>query len=101
MMEIVDSFDSRQLLQYSSFHPINLRHYAETQKQWLQDSTYFLGIDLGHRPDPGELAEKILNTDHSQRFRAYYALSFPNLVAIDGDALKKYHATQMRLLIDQ
>ena len=100
IMELIDTFDSRQLEQYSNFHPIYLRHYAQIQKRWLEDSTYFLGIDLGHQPSPGEIADKILKTNHSQRFRAYYALSFPHLVTLDEDAFSHYNSVQMRLLID-
>jgi len=101
IMAIVDQFTSLELQQYSAFYPKNLRHYAEIQKSWMQDSTYFLGIDLGHKPDPTELADKILNTNHSQRFRAYYALRFPDRVTIDTDELKRYETALLRMHIDR
>jgi len=97
---MVDSLDDLQLRTFSAFYPKDLKHYVASQEKWLRDSTYFLGIDLGRRPSPGEIADKILNSHDSQRFRAYYALCHPELVSIDQEALSKYETSIKRIYID-
>ena len=47
IMQIVDALIPSQLQAYAAFRPKSLRHYAEEQQKWIEDTTYFLGIDLG------------------------------------------------------
>lgn len=82
MIRAVDALSQEELGCYGGSIPRNLKHYLEHQVCWLQDSIYFLGIDLGHRPTPAEIADKILNSSHSERYRAYYAMRFPDMVSM-------------------
>jgi hypothetical protein len=83
VLKIVNELEPSELANYAPFLPRSLQHYAQVQQKWMQDCIYFLGIDLGRQPQPGEIADKILNSDHSKRFRAYYTLRFPDRVYFD------------------
>ena len=80
VIRAVDALSHEELRFYGGSIPRNLKHYLDHQVCWLQDSIYFLGIDIGHRPTPDEIADKILNSSHSERYRAYYAMRFPEMV---------------------
>lgn len=73
----IDSMEVHELEGYSNFVPRDLKHYMSLQMQWLEVGVYFLGINLGYQPSETQIADYILSTKHSKRFRAYYALKFP------------------------
>ncbi|MCG8528685.1 MAG: hypothetical protein MI748_20065 [Opitutales bacterium] len=80
IMEAIDSMSDDQLFSYSDMKPVDLYDYSRKQTKWIQDAVYYLGIDLGHIPTAGEIADKLLNSNHTQRFRAFYALKYPEKV---------------------
>jgi hypothetical protein len=91
VLQIVNALEPSELSSYAPFLPHSLQHYAQVQRKWMQDCIYFLGIDLGRQPQPGEIADKILNSDHSKRFRAFYALQFPDKVYFDEATYEHQH----------
>ena len=80
IIDEIDAMTSDQLEKFSDYIPTDLRDYVTMQSKWIQDSIYFLGIDCGHVPTAVEISDKLLNTDHSMRYRAYYALKYPDKV---------------------
>jgi hypothetical protein len=80
ILEEIDSLTPEQLESFSHYMPIDLRDYVSKQSKWIQDSIYFLGIDRGRVPTAAEISDKLLNTDYSMRYRAYYALKYPHKV---------------------
>lgn len=79
-LERLDKMSEDELAAFNRLHPKDLRHYLEQQKPWLEDEIYFLGIALQRPPSQTEVAQFILDESHSQRFRAFYALRFPEAV---------------------
>lgn len=73
----IDSLDEESLAAYELVRPVDLRHYVKQQKAWLERAIYFLGTRLGHEPSMEEVAEEVLTTPHSRRFRAFYCIKFP------------------------
>ena len=80
IIEEINAMTPEQLARFSSYIPVDLRDYVTEQSKWIQDSIYFLGIDCGRVPTAIEISDKLLNTDHSLRYRAYYALKYPDKV---------------------
>ena len=80
ILEEVNALTPEQLQMFSHYMPIDLQDYVSKQTKWIQDSIYYLGIDSGHVPTAAEISDKLLNTDHSLRYRAYYALKYPDRV---------------------
>ena len=80
VLQRLDKMSEAELAAYDDVCPKNLRHYLDQQKPWLEDEVYFLGIELGRPPSQDEIAGIILNERHSQRFRVFYALRFPEAV---------------------
>ena len=78
----VDRMSSDELADFDRLRPVDLRHYLREQTPWLEDEIYFLGIELRRAPTEDEIACCVLSQRHSQRFRAYYALRFPEAVAL-------------------
>ena len=76
----IDRLPDSELAVYDRWQPKSLKHYVSVQKPWLEDEIYFLGIRFRRTPTDTEIAETILAENHSQRFRAYYALRYPNEV---------------------
>jgi hypothetical protein len=80
VVDAVNAMSLQQLSHFSRCKPTDLRDYLEQQLKWIEDSAYFLGIDLGRNPSQSEIAEKILLSNQTQRFRAYYAIKNPGKV---------------------
>ena len=77
-IETLNSLSPDQIEQMSRLQPVDLHHYLKMQRKWLQDSQYYLGIDMGCPPSAAQIAEKILESEHPKRFRCYYAIRFPD-----------------------
>ncbi len=73
----IDSLNQESLDEYENWRPVDLRHYVKQQKTWLEKAIYLLGTRLGHEPSMEEIAEEVLKTPHSKRFRAFYCIKFP------------------------
>lgn len=77
----VNQMNSGELALFERMQPRNLRHYMTEQKPWLEDEIYFLGIALHRRPSESDIAEFVLEEAHSLRFRAFYALRYPEYMS--------------------
>lgn len=53
------------------------RLYRSLQIRWLRDGEYLLGTRLGRSPTPRELFSDFMNNHNGLRFRAYFAMKFP------------------------
>lgn len=70
----------RRLKRFDDLIPADesqLRFYQSLQLRWLRDEEYLLGTRLGRRPTQRELFADFLNNHNGQRFRAYFALKYP------------------------
>lgn len=54
-----------------------VRFYQSLQLRWLRDEEYLLGTRLGRRPTQRELFVDFLKNHNGQRFRAYFAMKYP------------------------
>jgi hypothetical protein len=73
----------RRLARYDGFIPSDLanqRFYCAIQRQWLRDEEYLLGTRLGRSPTAKELFIDFMNNHNGLRFRAFFAMKFPNRV---------------------
>ena len=55
----------------------HVKFYQSMQLRWLRDEEYLLGTRLGRRPTQRELFVDFLNNHNGQRFRAYFAMKYP------------------------
>jgi len=58
------------------------KEYHQIQLQWLCTEEYLLGTRLGRKPTHNELFVDFMNNHNGMRFRAYYALKFPQKMKI-------------------
>ncbi|MEQ9822785.1 MAG: hypothetical protein ABQ298_00195 [Puniceicoccaceae bacterium] len=100
LLHWVSELSHQELLNFSAYLPNDLSHYAQQQKTWLEHCIDLLHTELHRRPNAGEIANQILNTDDSRRFRAYYALRFPERVTLDPDTLFEVNSSRMRIHLD-
>jgi hypothetical protein len=56
------------------------RLFSELQCRWLHEEEYLLRTRLGRAPTHGELFADFMRNHNGLRFRAYFALKFPNRV---------------------
>ena len=55
----------------------DLKFYQSLQLHWLRDQEYLLGTRLGRKPTQREMFAEFMNNHNGQRFRAYFALKYP------------------------
>ena len=70
----------RRLERFDRFMPANReqqRFYTSLQARWLQDEQYLLGTRLGRSPTHQELFIDFMNNHNGLRFRAYFAMKYP------------------------
>lgn len=84
ILTALEQLPPSQRAQLEASRPKDLAHYMAAQRPWVEDEIYFLGIALHHSPTDAEIAEHILQETHSQRFRIYYALRYPDRVALQA-----------------
>ena len=60
--------------------PQDWRLYHTLQLRWLRDEEYLLGTRLGRRPTHRELFVDFMSHHNGVRFRAYFALKYPQRV---------------------
>jgi hypothetical protein len=73
----------RRLVRYDKFMPrdaADQRFYCAIQRQWLRDEEYLLGTRLGRSPTARELFIDFMNNHNGLRFRAFFAMKFPDRV---------------------
>ena len=71
----------RRLKRFDNLIPsdeVQVRFYQSLQLRWLRDEEYLLGTRLGRRPTQRELFADFLNHHNGQRFRAYFAMKYPD-----------------------
>ena len=71
----------RRLKRFDELIPADetqVRFYQSLQLRWLRDEEYLLGTRLGRRPTQREIFADFLNNHNGQRFRAYFALKYPD-----------------------
>ncbi|HZN66025.1 MAG TPA: hypothetical protein VFB66_12085 [Tepidisphaeraceae bacterium] len=56
------------------------RFYHSLQLRWLHTEEYLLTTRLGRKPTHGELFADFMTNDNGRRFRAYFALKYPQHV---------------------
>lgn len=85
-LEIVKDYDKQgRLSDFDVYTPTNLKHYAEKQKEWLEDDRWYLGKKLDHNPTEAEFMEDYCEKTHNaQRFRLFYELKYPTMIKRDG-----------------
>ena len=81
LLRKIDLMSPEQLLSFKQVCPTDLRHYMSVQKAWIEEDIYYLGCELNRPPTPAQIAERILTGKQSRRFRAYYALRYPEKVS--------------------
>lgn len=69
-----------ELVSYQSFKPRTLRHYNFIQLEWMETSKWLLGTRLKRDPSNKEAFEDYI-ANNSLRFRAFYTIKFPYMVA--------------------
>ena len=73
----------RRLRRFDRLVPADPQHHRDyhlLQLQWLRDEEYLLGTRLGRRPTHAELFADFMRNHNGLRFRAYFALKYPNRV---------------------
>ena len=55
-----------------------VKFFQSMQLRWLRDEEYLLGTRLGRRPTQRELFVDFMNHRNGRRFRAYFALKYPD-----------------------
>lgn len=81
LLDKVDALPPEKLLAFKQVCPTDLRHYMNIQKAWIEEDIYYLGCELNRKPSPAQIAERILTGKQSRRFRAYYAMRYPDKVS--------------------
>jgi len=81
LLKKVDKMSPDDLLSFKQVCPTDLKHYMNVQKAWIEDDIYYLGCELSSKPTADQIAERILTGRQSRRFRAYYALCYPDKVS--------------------
>jgi hypothetical protein len=81
LLQKVDALSPDQLLAFKQICPTDLKHYMNVQRAWIEEDIYYLGCELNRKPTPTQIAERILTGKQSRRFRAYYAMSYPDKVS--------------------
>ena len=64
--------------------PSDRRLYDTMQIRWLREEEYLLGTRLGRRPTHAELFADFLRNHNGLRFRAYFAMKFPQRMRPSG-----------------
>lgn len=70
----------RRLKRFDDLVPASeadLRAFHSLQLRWLRDEEYLLSTRLGRKPSPRELFSDFADHHNGQRFRAYFALKYP------------------------
>ena len=71
----------RRLRRFDRLAPRNVeqqRAYTSAQMEWLKGEHYLLGTRLGRSPTHAELHADFVAHRNGQRFRAYYAMKYPD-----------------------
>ena len=63
---------------------VHLRFYQSLQLRWLRDQEYFLASRLGRLPTAREMFVEFMNHNNGQRFRAYFAMKYPDRMRPKG-----------------
>jgi len=86
----INGFRIDELDYYDQFKPRNLKHYVTVEKSWLKREMRYLQQRICRIPTTRDIVKYILEQHASKKFRAYYALRFPenvNFVDRETEAL--------------
>jgi hypothetical protein len=76
----VISMRLEELEEFDQAQPTDLRHYLQVEKNWINRDVRLLENRLRRKATAREIADHITRTATSLRFRAYYAMRFPERV---------------------
>ena len=73
---------NRLLEQFNRVLPLACERqlYHDLQLHWLRTEEYLLGTRLGRKPTPREFFIDFMQNHNGLRFRAYFAMKFPEKV---------------------
>jgi hypothetical protein len=77
----IKRMSDRQLRRFDRLVPADdaqVRFYQSLQLRWLRDQEYLLGTRLGRVPTAREMFVEFMTQHNGQRFRAYFALKYPD-----------------------
>jgi hypothetical protein len=83
----IKRMSSRRLAKFDRLIPKtekDERCYHAVQARWLYDEEYLLGTRLGRRPTSRELFLDFMRNQNGMRFRAYFALKYPERMRLRG-----------------
>jgi predicted TIM-barrel fold metal-dependent hydrolase len=86
----INGFRLEELDYYDQYKPVNLKHYVTVEKSWLKREMRYLQQRICRIPTTKDKVQYILEQHASKKFRAYYALRFPenvNFVDKESEAL--------------
>lgn len=69
-----------ELEEFDQCQPTDLRHYVQVEKNWINREVRLLENRLGRKASAEDVAKHIIRSATSLRFRAYYAMRFPDRV---------------------
>lgn len=76
----INGFRLEELDYYDQYRPLNLKHYVTVEKSWLKREMRYLQQRICRIPTTRDIVQFILEQHASKKFRAYYALRFPENV---------------------
>jgi len=83
----LDSLSLTEIKEYTKYTPIDIKHYAEIQKHWIEVEIYYLAQKLGREPSDEELIGDFEETHNPERYRAFYVLKFPEKIKIPNEKM--------------
>lgn len=78
-----------RLRRYDRLVPIDASEYSDIQVEWLKKEAWLLGTRLGRSPTSQELFIDFMNNHNGQRFRAYFAMKYPDRMRETGTTAPK------------
>lgn len=85
LFNIIKGMSLEELRSFDAFKPVDLKHYVECQKPWLNEEKYLIGRRLGHNRKVGEdeLLKDFEHYHNGERFRVWYVLKHPGKVELE------------------
>jgi predicted TIM-barrel fold metal-dependent hydrolase len=88
----INGFRMEELDYYDQYKPVNLKHYVTVEKSWLNREMRYLQQRIRRIPTTKDIVKYILEQHASKKFRAYYALRFPENVSFINKASEAFVA---------
>jgi hypothetical protein len=80
----IKGMSPKRLCRYDNYFPINAREeriYKACQLEWIRHEYALLTLRLGRTPTQAELSSDFARHRNGLRFRAYYTMKHPHLMA--------------------